>query len=67
MAIKLIPDIKCASGGTSSSSGSWGAGMDGTSAERLRTLSHDDVKATLTIQKVVFSDNSIWSADNGQQ
>ena len=41
--------------------------MDGTSAERLRTLSHDDVKATLTIQKVVFSDNSIWSADNGQQ
>jgi hypothetical protein len=67
IAIKLLPDIKCAAGGTASSSGSWQAGMDDASASRLRTLSHDDIKATLTIQKVVFSDNTIWSSDNSQQ
>jgi hypothetical protein len=65
-AIRLLPDIKCAAGGTASSSGSWQASMGEASEERLRILSHDDIKATLTIQKVVFSDNTIWSSDNGQ-
>jgi hypothetical protein len=67
MAIRLIPDIKCGAGDTALSSGSWQAGMDDASAQRLRTLSHDDVKATLTIQKVVFSDNTVWSSDASQQ
>jgi hypothetical protein len=66
ISIKLIPDIKCAVSGTASSSGSWQSGLDQASASRLRTLSHDDVKATLTNQKVVFSDNTVWSADNSQ-
>jgi hypothetical protein len=67
MAIKLVPDIKCAAGGTASSNGAWQAGMGEASAERMRTLSHDDIKATLTVLKVVFSDNTTWSADSGQQ
>lgn len=67
IAIRLIPDIKCAPGGTASSSGAWQSGMSEASASRLRTLSHDDIKATLTIQKVVFSDNTIWSSESGQQ
>jgi hypothetical protein len=67
IAIKLIPDIKCAAGGTASISGAWRVGLDEASEERMRTLNHDDVKATLTLQKVVFSDNTIWSADSSQQ
>ena len=67
MAIRLLPDIKCAVGGTASSSGSWQASMGEASEERLRILSHDDIKATLTIKKLVFSNNTVWSADVGQQ
>jgi hypothetical protein len=66
MAIRLLPDIKCADGGTASSSGSWQASIGEASEERLRILSHDDIKATLTIKKVVFSDNTVWSSNTGQ-
>jgi hypothetical protein len=68
IAIKLIRDIKCPAGGTAMSSGSWRVGMfEGADEERMRTLSHDDVKATLTVQKAVFSDNTIWNASSQEQ
>jgi hypothetical protein len=67
MAIRLIPDLKCSTGGTASTSGEWEVNQFEPDQQRLAILSHDDIKATLTVQKVVFSDNTMWSADNGQQ
>jgi hypothetical protein len=67
MAIRLIPDVKCSSGGTASTSGQWEVNQFEPDQQRLAILSHDDVKAILTIQKVVFSDNTIWSAGTQQQ
>jgi hypothetical protein len=67
MAIQLPPDVKIPSGGTAPSEGEWTVNQFEANQQRLGILSHDDVKASLTLQKVVFSDNTIWSAGNDQQ
>jgi hypothetical protein len=62
MAIRLIPDVKCPAGGTAPTGGEWQVNEFEPNQQRLAILSHDDVKAALTVQKVVFSDNTVWSA-----
>jgi hypothetical protein len=67
MAIRLIPDVVVPAGNTDWCQGDWEVNQFEPNQQRLASLKHDDIKATLTIQKMVFSDNTIWSADNGQQ
>jgi hypothetical protein len=67
MAIRLIPDVVVPGGNTDWCQGEWEVNQFEPNQQRLASLKHDDVKATLTIQKVVFSDNTVWSADSGQQ
>jgi hypothetical protein len=67
MAIRLIPDVVVPAENTDWCQGDWEVNQFEPNQQRMASLKHDDVKATLTIQKVVFSDNTIWSAGNGQQ
>ena len=67
MAIRLVPDVVVPAGNTDWCQGEWEVNQFEPNQQRLASLKHDDVKATLTIQKVVFSDNTVWSADNGHQ
>jgi hypothetical protein len=66
MAIQLIPDVLVPAGNTDWCQGDWEVNHFEPNQQRLASLKHDDVKATLTVQKVVFSDNTVWSADNSQ-
>jgi hypothetical protein len=66
IAIKLFPDRRYSAGEPATVSGVWDVNQFEPSQLRMATMDHDDVKATLVIRKVVFSDNTIWSAGNGQ-
>jgi hypothetical protein len=44
-------------------SGVWDANSWDPAQMRLPGMNHEDVKAELTIDKVVFDDNTIWSAN----
>jgi hypothetical protein len=67
LAIRLIPDVVVPAGNTDWCQGEWEVNQFEPNQQRLASLKHDDVKATLTIQKIVFSDNTVWSSDNSQQ
>jgi hypothetical protein len=65
MGIQLAKDVSYPAGVESSSSGLWDYDRFQPQEARLTTIRHDDVKATLTIEKVVYTDNSVWTADQG--
>jgi hypothetical protein len=66
MSIRLFPDVRYAPGQTAEASGQWNVNQFEPGEQRLPRIAHDDIKATLTIQKVVFSDNTVWSSNTGQ-
>jgi hypothetical protein len=67
MSIRLFPDIRYPPGEPNTASGQWNVNQFEQGEQRMAMIDHDDVKATLIIQKVVFSDNTVWSGDNSQQ
>lgn len=67
IAIRLIPDVVVPAENTDWCQGEWEVNQFEPNQQRMASLKHDDVKATLTIQKAVLSDTTIWSAGNVQQ
>jgi hypothetical protein len=61
MQIRLIPDVYYSPKETASNSGAWNVNTFESGEGRLPGLSHDDIKAALFIERVVFGDNSTWS------
>jgi hypothetical protein len=67
MSIRLFPEVKYPPGEPAPASGEWHVNQFEPSEQRMARIDHDDVKAILVIQKVVFADNSIWSAQEEHQ
>jgi hypothetical protein len=68
VAIRLDKDHKYLPGLPSSVDGEWKVNQFRESSElRMMDIAHDDVKVTLLIDKVVFSDNTVWSANDSQK
>jgi hypothetical protein len=63
MGIKLLQDVHYPPGKLQSITGDWPVNTFEVSEQRLQTINHDDVLPELYINKVVFDDNTIWSAD----
>jgi hypothetical protein len=66
MTIKLLQDIHYPFGESRSATGGWSVNSFNPSEERFQTMSHDDVQPELRINKAVFEDNTIWSAEAHQ-
>jgi hypothetical protein len=66
MTIKLLQDVHYPFGESQSATGGWSVNSFNPSEERFQTMSHDDVQPELRINKVVFEDNTIWSAEAHQ-
>jgi hypothetical protein len=67
ISIRLFQDLKYPGDEANPMSGEWNVNQFEPGEQRMATIDHDDVKATLIIQKVVFSDNTVWSGDKSQQ
>lgn len=65
--IRLIPDVVVPAENTDWCQGEWEVNKFQPNEQRLGSLKHDDVKGTLTVQKVVFDDNTVWSPESGRQ
>lgn len=61
--IRLLPDVLYPPKGSKDAKGAWKVNMFDTEQERMQTARHDDIKPELVIDKAVFEDNSIWSAE----
>jgi hypothetical protein len=66
MTIKLLQDVHYPFGESQSATGGWSVNSFNPSEERFQTMSHDDVQPELRINKAVFEDNTIWSAEAHQ-
>jgi hypothetical protein len=62
MGIKLDRDVTYPAGEATEASGAWRVNTFEPSEMRLLTIKHEDVKADLIINAVVFDDNSKWSS-----
>lgn len=67
ISIRLAPDVTYLPREPAQASGEWNVNQFESGEQRMARLEHDDIKATLVIQKVVFSDNTIWSSDDSKQ
>jgi hypothetical protein len=63
LGIRLAQDVKYPPYKTTPTSGFWDVNSWEPAQMRLSEMNHEDVKAELTIDKVVFDDNTIWSAN----
>jgi hypothetical protein len=63
LGIQLLRDVKYPPRETTPMSGVWDVNSWDRAQMRLPGMNHEDVKAELTIDKVVFDDNTIWSAN----
>lgn len=62
LTIDLHKDVRYQREVPASTNGEWYANASSSSEMRMTTLAHDDITATLTIDRAVFGDNTIWSA-----
>jgi hypothetical protein len=62
--IELLPAVYYSPGESKAANGAWNVNTFDPHESRLESLLHEDVKADLIINKVVFLDNSIWSVDS---
>jgi hypothetical protein len=63
LVIKLDPDVHYPPHQSTPTQGAWGLNLMSSEQMRLQHMKHDDVKPELLIHRVVFDDNTIWSAD----
>lgn len=65
MTIKVLPDVAYPPGTPVPITGKWPTNSWQPGEARLRIINHDDVMPRLVVHKVVFADNTIWSAEGG--
>jgi hypothetical protein len=63
MSIRLEEDKLYPSGDEASVTGNWDFNQFQSGEMRMSTVKHDDVKATLVIEKLLFTDGTTWSAN----
>ena len=61
--VRVLEDVKYPPHKTTPMSGVWNVNSWDHAQMRLAGMNHEDVKAELTIDKVVFDDNTTWSAN----
>ncbi len=61
--VRAVRDVIYPADAPTQQTGVWPLNMFEGSPQRMRSLPHDDVILTLIVRKVVFADNTIWSAD----
>jgi hypothetical protein len=66
MTIKVLPDVVYPPGTPVSTKGAWPTNSWKPEESRLRIMNREDVIPTLVVHRVVFADNTIWSAGGGQ-
>jgi hypothetical protein len=63
LAIRLLQDIRYPARETTPAEGRWKANSFNLFESRMMSLLHGDIRAELTISKVVFDDNTTWTAE----
>ena len=64
--IRVLPDVVYPPDTPVPVTGKWPTNLFKPEEARLRTINHDDVIPRLVVHRVVFADNTIWSAEGGQ-
>jgi hypothetical protein len=62
MGLQLNRDVIYPAGEVTATSGAWNVNTFQPAEMRLLNIKHEDVKADLIVKKVVFDDNTVWSA-----
>jgi hypothetical protein len=61
--LRVMPDVHYPANTSTSATGIWDYNQFDGEQARLTSMNHDDIKATLIIQKVLFLDGTVWTAN----